>query len=402
MTRQSKLALIVFCGLLLACLFHCGLMGAILHRAYPQNTFLFNNNWLFSDFYETTELAATGNPYAAGAALKSVYPPVLNAAAFAFARQPFMRPSDLYLLFAALVLGAAGLLTFYKKDLPRAILQTLGGAAASYPVIYLLHRGNLEAVSFLFLFAGLYFYHKEKYAAAALGIGLAAACKIYPAIFFFLFAADRRYRWGMLSAAIAVTATVAGFMAFHGGLAANAQAMLSGMREYNAEYIGKSYGLVFGHSLYGALQALRCWLLRLEPANTSPALITLYPYLAALLGALALWRVWLEKEQWKKVALLTVAMLALPFASADYRLVSLLAPLYLFFRANYNGRFANWYVWLFGLLLIPKNYFYFDEPEVSCGAVLNPLLLFLLAALVLWEQREAHSAQAPAPTENLQ
>ncbi|MDD4003877.1 MAG: glycosyltransferase 87 family protein [Elusimicrobiaceae bacterium] len=395
MTNTRKLAVIVFGGLIAACLYHCALMGALLHRDYPQNTFLFNNDWLFSDFYETVKLASTGNPYSGAAVLNSVYPPALNLAALLLARQPFLRPSDLYLLLAALVIGAAGWLVFREKDPAKTALNVLGGAFASYPVIYLLHRGNLELIAFPCLFAGIYFYDKKKYAAAALGIGLAAACKVYPAIFFFLFVTDRKMRWAALSAAICAAVTVAGFMYFHNGLAQNISAMLATMRAYNAEYVGKGYGLVFGHSLYGALQAVRCWILGIEPVYSSPRLIKFYPYIAAALGLFTLRRVWLEKELWKKVALLTAAMLALPYVSADYRLISLFAPLYLYFKAGYNGRYACAYLWIFGLLLVPKNFLYFCEPEVSLSAALNPLLLGALAALIVREQIAGRKATVP-------
>ena len=386
MTSQRKLAIIVFCGLMFACLYHFGLMGEILHRGYPHNTFLFNTDWLFSDFYEPTKLAATGNPYNASAGLRSVYPPLMNISALAFAQQMFMRPSDLYLLFTALALGLAGWLTFRDSDKAKTALNVMGGMLASYPVVYLIQRGNLEIVSFMFLFAGVFLYSKKHYPLAAISMGLSAACKIYPVVFIILFMADRKYREVLLFAASAAAASIAGFMYFEGGLLKNFLDMVYNMQFYKAEYVGKSYGLVFGHSLYGALQTIRCWFMGLDPVYTSPGLIKFYPYLAVVLGLFITWRTVLETELWKKITLLTVMMLALPFVSADYRLISLFAPLWLFFQAG-ETRHKTAYLWLFALLLIPKNYFYFVEPEVSVSAFINPLLLLGLAALIISEQK---------------
>ena len=66
MDTRHKLSLIykiVFGGLLFAVLYHWVLMGGILHRGYPQNSFLFNSDWLFSDFYETVQVNRNLNPY---------------------------------------------------------------------------------------------------------------------------------------------------------------------------------------------------------------------------------------------------------------------------------------------------------------------------------------------------
>ncbi len=61
----------------------------------------------------------------------------------------------------------------------------------------------------------------------------------------------------------------------------------------------------------------------------------------------------------------------------DYRLVFLLLPLGLFVREGKPSRYDLLLCWLFGCLLIPKNYLILDQDR-NIGMLLNPLLLLLL------------------------
>ena len=97
-----------------------------------------------------------------------------------------------------------------------------------------------------------------------------------------------------------------------------------------------------------------------------------------------------ERVFWRRLCLLTIAMLLLPNVSADYRLVFLLLPLGLFVREGKPSRYDLLLCWLFGCLLIPKNYLILDQDR-NIGMLLNPLLLLLLTiTLILHRYEEQH------------
>jgi 4-amino-4-deoxy-L-arabinose transferase-like glycosyltransferase len=68
-----------------------------------------------------------------------------------------------------------------------------------------------------------------------------------------------------------------------------------------------------------------------------------------------------EKELWKNVALLTFSMLLLPNISADYKLLHVMLPLYLFINSSENSKLDYYYVLCFAALIIPKNYIYLSR-----------------------------------------
>ena len=63
--------------------------------------------------------------------------------------------------------------------------------------------------------------------------------------------------------------------------------------------------------------------------------LDIYIKIAVVLGLfIAAYVVLVEKEFWKKVAILVVAMLLLPHVSADYKLIHIFLPLFLFINIS--------------------------------------------------------------------
>jgi hypothetical protein len=104
----------------------------------------------------------------------------------------------------------------------------------------------------------------------------------------------------------------------------------------------------------------------------------------ALLACVVVYVVCIEKRFWRKVALLVCALNLLPVVSGDYKLLHLFIPLYLFINENEPERLDWVFTALFGLLLIPKNYYRIPSlPEASISVLANPLLMLLLAAVIV-------------------
>jgi hypothetical protein len=97
----------------------------------------------------------------------------------------------------------------------------------------------------------------------------------------------------------------------------------------------------------------------------------------------------IEKELWKTVALLTFSMLLLPNISADYKLLHIFLPIFLFINSKESSRLDLFYLLMFGLLMIQKNYFYLSGISSDAGwhdlstAVLVNIIVMLLTGCVI-------------------
>jgi hypothetical protein len=103
--------------------------------------------------------------------------------------------------------------------------------------------------------------------------------------------------------------------------------------------------------------------------------------------------IFVEKEFWKKVALLTFAMLLFPHISADYKLLYVFIPLFLFINTQKNDKFYLFYIIMFGLLLIPKDYYIFSKvisdngsSDISIAVVLNILIMLAMIVGIISER----------------
>ncbi|HTW92111.1 MAG TPA: hypothetical protein VMH22_10430, partial [bacterium] len=119
-----------------------------------------------------------------------------------------------------------------------------------------------------------------------------------------------------------------------------------------------------------------------------------------------------ERELWKRTALLVIAMLLLPPLSTEYKLIHLLIPLFLFVNSTEQSRADAIYALLFGLLLIPKDYYLFPKsisdsgvPDISIAIFLNPAIMLLMSSLIIagglrrWRQARRQRHPYPLPVE---
>ncbi len=117
-----------------------------------------------------------------------------------------------------------------------------------------------------------------------------------------------------------------------------------------------------------------------------------YLFSSALVAAAAvIYTVFLEKQLWRRVAILVLVMLLLPPLSADYKLLLIYLPLYLFIDCDERSRLDPAFLAIFGLLLIPKDYGYVSSlisetraaHDISNAVPANIALLVLLGLIIV-------------------
>jgi len=360
-------------------------MGVYRNMGYPYNTFLFRPIDRWNDFYWLFRIS--GDPYSVVRGFSNL--PFLYRYASLFT----VLPAKLGLLahLASFVLFFA-CVAWHNLRTP-SVLSTAMNVFAfsflSYPFLFTIDRAAFEATVFICLYMFTILYKKHSYI-SALFLALAIALKVFPVVFAILLLSDRRWRELIFTAGVALALSLLSYISYPGGLGANLAGNVENLRVYAQFYVVGNEGLYFGNNLLGAVKFI---LMLLNPAAT-PNMPVFIGVMFAVLACLIVYLVAIEKRFWRKVALLVCALNLLPIVSGDYKLLHLFIPLYLFINENESKRLDWVYTALFGLLLIPKNYYRIPSlPEANISVLANPLLMLLLAGIIVVTGTRAYVAE---------
>jgi hypothetical protein len=86
------------------------------------------------------------------------------------------------------------------------------------------------------------------------------------------------------------------------------------------------------------------------------------------------------------MAVLTISIILLPYSTNDYRLVYLFVPLFMYIASAEKSPLDMPITILWGLLLIPKNYYHIVSDDANIGMIINPLLLVGLLVLLVCDR----------------
>jgi len=266
----------------------------------------------------------------------------------------------------------------------------------SYPIAFLMDRGNTEGLLFILIALGIGAYIKKMFYLSSLLIALAACCKFYPAIFLGLFMLDRRWKpllFGVISIAMV---TLASFAVLNGPISQTVHQFFTTIGGFNEFFLFDGRSIQFGHTLCGFVSGT----LFSDYADpwTQHKLRTfcsIYPYLIVALTVMAFWR--LRKHNLRtRICVLTVMMVYFPFVSGDYTLIHLYFPFgWLLVDAC---ECTEWSLMellpmgLLGFIFLPKHYLtglFSMGPGISFA--LNGLALGAL--LLLWLLRKPTECQ---------
>jgi hypothetical protein len=259
----------------------------------------------------------------------SPYPyPVPSIYAFLFFIRLFPGPLVAYLVFALLsVYLATCCLSWRVKalspgHLPQgAIWSTL---LLAYPLAFLLDRGNIEAVIWVFVLLGIVAYTRNNIYTSAILWAVAASMKIFPCLLFAMFLARRKYR--AFGFAIGATATFT-LLALAGVGPTIRQAASNSSRSTSwllNNYILIRYLLQFDHSLFSAIkQSIHVYVEKFGGNEGQATLQAMHIYsIVVPLGTALLW--WFRLRRMpllnQFMAYLTMCIL-LPYVSNEYTLI---------------------------------------------------------------------------------
>ncbi len=379
------IVLIVLAGFVLSACFHY-FMGAYMHKGYPFNSFLFRPGDRFMDYFNGLTYVTEGH----GEGMKGIFGSAYLLFRFVYLIS-FKNTYVSFVVYTATIV--VYLLSYNLKNLlsgpfprmaPVKLVRSLFVLSfLSYPLLFTLDRGNVEGFAFMLLSLFVYFFCSNRTGISSLFLAAAAALKVYPIVFIILYLAEKKYKEaaifvGALLVLSAFAYDEAQGFSFH---LLRLVEIIKGSADpaqlYNVVLVIGNEGAAFSSSAYGALKAAIYGWGPQDPAPLLMKLFSTYYSVSLLLFALiALYVIIVEKELWKKVAILTLSMMVFPFVTADYRLLNLYVPMWLFLNSEKRSGEDLLYSVLFGLLLIPKAY-YFIRGDISISVILNPLIIFV-------------------------
>lgn len=253
----------------------------------------------------------------------------------------------------------------------------------TYPILFMIDRGNLDFVVIALLLLFAYYYVREQSITSCLFLAFAIALKGYPAIFLLVFLADKRYKEIIIATVTPAVISFVGFFAFKGGFINNVMALLTNVKLYSTMSLVQFEAHRYTSNCWGAVRAI---FEIVQPPTTFATLFSIVSIVTALsLILICIYALFVETELWKIVTLLTMASLTLGSVTFDYRLVLLFLPLYLFIlHSKEIGNLNIFYCVCFALLLMPKNII-ITTGGTSISVILNPLLMCLLAVVIMWQ-----------------
>jgi hypothetical protein len=245
----------------------------------------------------------------------------------------------------------------------------------------------------IFLYLFVYLYIKKKFIVCSFFLALAIAMKAFPAVFLVLFLGDKRYKEVFITIAIVIVLTLSSLMFFKEGFLANFNFMFSGFNYSNYPQLCHNNNIVQrGTSLFTLAKIYLIQSGQILSVNMPKFFGGYAKVVIASFFFLAAYVMFIEKELWKKVMILVAVALLFPHVSSDYKLIYLFIPMFLFINSERKSSFDFFYIAVFGLLLIPKDYYIFPKIlsdsgyiDISMAIVLNILFLIGMIGMIMTE-----------------
>lgn len=385
------MALIVLGGFTFAVAAHY-VLGFYEARGYPFSTFLFNPNdrftpeapgighHIFGDFYGTWRHTKDGSPYIApGVFYPSNYLPAAHLLLKPLAWLEYGLATVIFLVGSLIGVVAA----FWRRidvddRLTRSLLALVLGCL-TYPVLFALDRGNVDLLVFFALWAMLALILRGHWVGAAVALSVAASMKGIPALFVVLFVQARQFRAVAVAIGVSALLTFGALAMMDGGIMDNVKALKRSLEGFDTASTQETKGLQHVSTIAGLLGVLEHYF------SWSSTLVQASRVIAGgLLFGIVVATLLLPLDLWQRVTLLTVAIIAVPTVSYDYRLTLILLPVLLILSERDVPDLRVAPPILFGLLLVPKG-LPILWADVGVGTLVNPLLMIGLVGVVLAE-----------------
>ena len=373
--KAELVKLILVVGTVAAIIFHYSRFAFVGDHAPKPDSFLHFPVNIFCDFYSLFDGYVRMRYSVAMNYLPALFIP-LDLLARVTVNNPYLAIKILLALYLALLVPYIYLSLRGMRAVPRT-LTSFALIACNYPVLFTIHSGNFEMLCFLLVAYAILFRIKKLYVLAGTLIGIAAAIKLYPAIFLFSIVSRKNWKQLFLGSAVGFALSITIGFAMTGSMLGNivawAGVVQRGFENYTGMMVLSYNGVYFGHSIMNAFRII------VGPGYSIAALLPYYSIFSAIaiLGVLAV----MQKSRYLYLRVLLPACAICLFAptSQDYKLLYLTIPLLMLLRSNRNYRHETALCVLVTLIFIPKAYItFYGSTYVNTNTLLNASLLLIV------------------------
>ena len=400
MNKENKvltLSSIILVGFAVGVIYHY-VLGFYMRGGEPYNSFLYPASMAFCDFTGILPYIKDFAPYN-DFVLWGAYFPLTYLLMFPFSLIKitpliylfYISGFLAYLIFMNIRMFTCSNLTKIQNFQNIFIITFL-----SYPVLYMLDKGNFDM--FLFIIFGLcvYAFKSEKYLISSILLAIANAIKPFTILFLLLFLLKKKYKEFFLSLILTTLLVIGGFMVFHDNFFNQIVNFIKILALFKTTYAMGSYiGIGFCSSIFMPLKAI---MLHFSTTPVDVAnFVRIYDYVCYIMTAFTMFFICKEKTLWKQLTLVICNFLLIPYCTYDYKFIFLFIPIWLFINEEEKSKFDLTYIILFGLLFIPKSVILTFSTAtsnanwLSLSAILNPIIMVVLSLLIIYEQFYAKS-----------
>lgn len=390
-TKANVIALVVLLGFVVSlCIHH--LQGMYWGMPYPYNTFLFVPHVRFSDYFGLLDWNRDLNPYLRDAPTSQF--PLLNLISWMLTKVPVSWSFGAFLGFClSVLLATTAAFMWHSKDRLSTCLRASIIVGLNYPLLFAIDRGNFELLLCPFLLLFAYCYKTGRTRISAFFLACTIAMKVFPVVLIVAYVAERKYKAALQTISWTLVLTLGSLAAFQGGVIKNLALLLSGGNVAGntnvALFTGNSNYVQRGVSLFTSLKILHYQydMHILGDASKPIGAYALWMVMLAIL--LVAYCVLVERVAWKRMTILVFVMLLFPQISADYKLLHVVIPLLLFAVDRSMSKLDFAYALGFALLLVPKQYAFFEHVQseaghdIGIGALVNPLLMVVMILTIV-------------------
>lgn len=403
---RVAIAIILF-GLVAALSFH-SYMRFVSHRCYPWNTFHLAPVSYFSDFLDVLRSASTWNPYSSW----SIYCPFTYVVFHPTASMP----ENGWLFFVLFVSTMCGFVWIWichqlqflshKKAVAIAFIMVM-----SYPMLVCVERGNIEIILLVLIICFIHFFRSRQYLFSLIFLVPAICLKLYPVLLLALFFRRGRFYYAVAAALAALFLTFGSLALFDHTLLVDWKLWQEQLALFQQNWIVANGGMSGSASLWNLVKLALYAKIHYftTPAFLAPPLATVvqtwvaywYKIYSISIVAMSLCVAWyvavVEREFWRKIAVLIIYMVISQPVGPDYKLIHVLLALVPLIVISTHRKTDLLVVALLAAVFAPKRYWFFPSIFTDTGMadapvaiLINPLLL-LLAFILLCTDGWRHS-----------
>ena len=199
--KINTVVVLLLLGFSISSYLYCIIGGDYLQANYPYSSYLFLVEDKFNDFFNVLRMVKDNRVY-------TVSDPIIPACYFPFAYTVMYILTKIPAFYAfgifivLFVAATAYFIYIFLLKGEKIDLQTLCASGAyffSYPFLFTIDRGNIEAFCFIFVGMFLISFLQKRFYLAIFFLALASALKLYPCVFAVLFIKNKQYKYCIMA-----------------------------------------------------------------------------------------------------------------------------------------------------------------------------------------------------------